>query len=105
MPHRISIEGASHQQVVLRTPYGTFYREEMSGFYGMMHDPPRRRCHTLDRDTLTRPARLHTIEEGNRRRYTMDRDYINKVRLWGWCGVVWCCVGGGGGWSVGWWGL
>ncbi|XP_055959242.1 uncharacterized protein LOC126831944 [Patella vulgata] len=69
----------SHQQVVLRTPYGTFYREEMSGFYGMIPDQPRRRCHTLDRDTLTRPTRLHTIDEGNRRRYTMDREYINKM--------------------------
>jgi hypothetical protein len=65
-------------QVVLRTPYGTFYREEMSGFYGLVADQPRRRCNTLDRDTLTRP-RLHTIEEGNRRRYTMDREYINKM--------------------------
>ncbi|KAL8565455.1 hypothetical protein ACOMHN_049432 [Nucella lapillus] len=75
---RIPLEAAAHQQVVLRTPYGTFYREEMSGFYGLMPDQPRRRCNTLDRDTLTRP-RLHTIEEGNRRRYTLDRDYINKM--------------------------
>ena len=50
----------------------------MSGFYGLVADQPRRRCNTLDRDTLTRP-RLHTIEEGNRRRYTLDRDYINKM--------------------------
>lgn len=83
MSQRIPLEAAAHQQVsnesvVLRTPYGTFYREEMSGFYGLMPDQPRRRCNTLDRDTLTRP-RLHTIEEGNRRRYTLDRDYINKM--------------------------
>ncbi|GFO21902.1 nuclear hormone receptor e75 [Plakobranchus ocellatus] len=75
---RLPLEASTHQQVVLRTPYGTFFREEMSGFYGMMADQPRRRCNTLDRDTLTRP-RLHTIEEGNRRRYTLDRDYINKM--------------------------
>ncbi|XP_071103574.1 uncharacterized protein [Haliotis cracherodii] len=75
---RLPFEAAAHQQVVLRTPYGTFYREEMSGFYGMVADQPRRRCNTLDRDTLTRP-RLHTIEEGNRRRYTLDREYINKM--------------------------
>ena len=75
---RPPFEAAAHQQVVLRTPYGTFYREEMSGFYAMVPDQPRRRCNTLDRDTLTRP-RLHTIEEGNRRRYTLDRDYINKM--------------------------
>ena len=66
-------------QVVLRTPYGTFFKEEMSGYYGMMQDQPRRRCNTLDRETLSRP-RLHTIEEGNnRRRYTLDKDYINKM--------------------------
>ncbi|XP_076452428.1 uncharacterized protein LOC143288038 isoform X2 [Babylonia areolata] len=78
LSQRIPLEAAAHQQVVLRTPYGTFYREEMSGFYGLVPDQPRRRCNTLDRDTLTRP-RLHTIEEGNRRRYTMDKDYINKM--------------------------
>nr|KAG5713450.1 hypothetical protein BaRGS_024998 [Batillaria attramentaria] len=78
MSQRIPVEAAAHQQVVLRTPYGTFYREEMSGFYGLVPEQPRRRCNTLDRDTLTRP-RLHTIEEGNRRRYTLDRDYINKM--------------------------
>ena len=50
----------------------------MSGFYSLVADQPRRRCNTVDRDTLTRP-RLHTIEEGNRRRYTLDRDYINKM--------------------------
>ncbi|KAL8587714.1 hypothetical protein ACOMHN_020932 [Nucella lapillus] len=77
-PQQIPLEAAAHQQVVLRTPYGTFYREEMSGFYGLVADQPRRRCNTLDRETLTRP-RLHTIEEGNRRRYTLDRDYINKM--------------------------
>lgn len=75
---RLPVETSGHQQVVLRTPYGTFFREEMSGFYGMMAEQPRRRCNTLDRDTLTRP-RLHTIEEGNRRRYTLDKDYINKM--------------------------
>ncbi|XP_060074252.1 ecdysone-induced protein 75B, isoforms C/D-like [Ylistrum balloti] len=64
------------QQVVLKTPYGTFYREE--SFYGLVPDPPRRRCHTLDRETVSRP-RLHTIEEGSRRRNTLDRDYINKM--------------------------
>lgn len=68
----------THQQVVLRTPYGTFYREETSGFYGFFHDQPRQRCHTLDRDTLTRP-RLHRIDEGTRRRNTMDREYISKM--------------------------
>ncbi|XP_076459037.1 uncharacterized protein LOC143292539 [Babylonia areolata] len=77
-PQRIPLEAAAHQQVVLRTPYGTFYREEMSGFYSLVSSQPRRRCNTLDRETLTRP-RLHTIDEGNRRRYTMDRDYINKM--------------------------
>ena len=68
------------QQLVLKTPYGTFYREENS--YGLVphgHDLPRRRCHTLDRETLTRPPRLHTIEEGNRRRNTLDKDYLNKM--------------------------
>lgn len=50
----------------------------MSGFYGLVPEQPRRRCNTLDRDTLSRP-RLHTIDEGNRRRYTLDRDYINKM--------------------------
>ncbi|KAK7112386.1 hypothetical protein V1264_011852 [Littorina saxatilis] len=77
-PQHIPLDAAAHQQVVLRTPYGTFYREEMSGFYGLVADQPRRRCNTLDRDTLVRP-RLHTIEEGNRRRYTLDREYINKM--------------------------
>lgn len=67
-----------HQQVVLKTPYGTFYRED-SGYYGMLPDQPRRRCHTLDRDSQISRPRLHTIEEGSRRRYTMDREYITKV--------------------------
>ncbi|KAI8776090.1 mucin-12 isoform X2 [Biomphalaria glabrata] len=76
---RMPLDPTGHQQVVLKTPYGTFVREEFSGFYGMMAaDQPRRRCNTLDRDTLTRP-RLHTIEERNRRRYTLDKDYINKM--------------------------
>ncbi|CAG5115445.1 unnamed protein product, partial [Candidula unifasciata] len=74
---RLTSDPSGHQ-IVLRTPYGTFFREEMSGFYGMMTDQPRRRCNTLDRDTLSRP-RLHTIEEGNRRRYTLDKEYINKM--------------------------
>ncbi|BFZ21718.1 hypothetical protein BsWGS_24757 [Bradybaena similaris] len=74
---RLPLDASGHQ-IVLRTPYGTFFREEMSGFYGMMTDQPRRRCNTLDRDTLSRP-RLHTIDEGNRRRYTLDKEYINKM--------------------------
>ncbi|XP_063411109.1 ecdysone-inducible protein E75-like [Mytilus trossulus] len=65
-------------QVVLKTPYGTFYKEENAGYYGLVPDMPRRRCHTLDRETVTRP-RLHTIDEGNRRRNTLDRDYMNKM--------------------------
>ena len=78
-PHRFSGEVPTQQQVVLRTPYGTFYRED-TGYYGMVPptDQPRRRCHTLDRDSVSRP-RLHTIEEGSRRRNTMDREYINKM--------------------------
>ena len=66
------------QQVVLKTPYGTFYRED-TGYYGMVPDQPRRRCHTLDRDSQISRPRLHTIEEGSRRRYTMDREYITKM--------------------------
>ncbi|OWF42026.1 uncharacterized protein LOC110461666 [Mizuhopecten yessoensis] len=77
LPHRVPMDMQGHQQqVVLKTPYGTFYREE--SFYGLVPDPPRRRCHTLDRETVSRP-RLHTIEEGSRRRNTLDRDYINKM--------------------------
>ena len=74
---RFPNDSQSHQ-VVLKTPYGTFYKEENAGFYGLVSDQPRRRCHTLDRETVTRP-RLHTIEEGNRRRNTLDRDYLNKM--------------------------
>ncbi|XP_052237531.1 uncharacterized protein LOC127848901 isoform X1 [Dreissena polymorpha] len=70
--------GSQPAQVVLKTPYGTFYRED-TGYYGMVSDQPRRRCHTLDRDSQISRPRLHTIEEGSRRRYTMDRDYISKV--------------------------
>lgn len=79
-PQRVSMDTSSHRQVVLNTPYGTFYREEPYGFYGLVSEQPtpRRRCHTLDRETMSRP-RLHTIEEGNRRRYTLDRDYLNKM--------------------------
>ena len=79
--NRLSSEGQPHaqQQVVLKTPYGTFYREDNTGYYGMMPDQPRRRCHTLDRDSQISRPRLHTIEEGNRRRYTMDREYISKM--------------------------
>lgn len=77
LPLRGPVDVPSHQQqVVLKTPYGTFYREE--SFYGLVPDAPRRRCHTLDRETVSRP-RLHTIEEGSRRRNTLDRDYINKM--------------------------
>ena len=76
-PHRLSGEIPTQQQVVLRTPYGTFYRED-TGYYGMVPEQPRRRCHTLDRDSVSRP-RLHTIEEGSRRRNTMDREYIHKM--------------------------
>lgn len=76
-PHRLSGEIPTQQQVVLRTPYGTFYRED-TGHYGMVPEQPRRRCHTLDRDSVSRP-RLHTIEEGSRRRNTMDREYIHKM--------------------------
>ncbi|XP_033728455.1 uncharacterized protein LOC117317690 [Pecten maximus] len=77
VPLRGPVDVQTHQQqVVLKTPYGTFYREE--SFYGLVPDVPRRRCHTLDRETVSRP-RLHTIEEGSRRRNTLDRDYINKM--------------------------
>lgn len=75
--NHLRFPGDPHQ-VVLKTPYGTFYKEENAGFYGLVPDQPRRRCHTLDRETVTRP-RLHTIEEGNRRRNTLDRDYLNKM--------------------------
>ena len=70
--------GAPHSQVVLKTPYGMFLRED-GGFYGMVPDQPRRRCHTLDRDSQISRPRLHTIEEGTRRRYTMDREYLSKM--------------------------
>ncbi|KAL5006017.1 hypothetical protein ScPMuIL_017175 [Solemya velum] len=75
MPQRVTLD-LPYQHVVLQTPYGTFYREE--SHYGYIPDQQRRRCNTLDRDTLTRP-RLHTIAEGNRRRYTLDRDDIKKM--------------------------
>ena len=69
----------SHQQQhLLNTPYGTFYRGEDTGYYGIVSEQPRRRCHTMDRDSQISRPRLHTIEEGSRRRYTMDREYINN---------------------------
>lgn len=80
VPQRMPMEGNSHQKLVLQTPYGTFYREEVSGFYGYLPDQPRQRCHTLDRETMSRPSRsLHVIDEGNRRRYTLDKEYISKM--------------------------
>ena len=75
LPQRSVLESMSHPQVVLKTPYGTFCREDSLGFYGLIPDQPIRRCHTLERDILSRP-RLHTIEE--RRRYTLDKDYVDK---------------------------
>ncbi|KAL4217416.1 Ligand binding domain protein [Mactra antiquata] len=75
---RFSSENLHPQQVVLKTPYGTFYRED-GGYYGMVPDQPRRRCHTLDRDSQISRPRLHTIEEGSKRRATMDREYISKM--------------------------
>lgn len=80
-PSRYTTEGGpphSQSQVVLKTPYGMFLRED-SGYYGMVPDQPRRRCHTLDRDSQISRPRLHTIEEGTRRRYTMDREYLSKM--------------------------
>ncbi|KAL3855140.1 hypothetical protein ACJMK2_014365 [Sinanodonta woodiana] len=74
---RLSLETPCHS--LLKTPYGTFYKED-NGYYGLMPDVPRRRCHTLGQDSLTRP-RLRTIEEKDRtrRRNTIDRDYLNKM--------------------------
>ena len=75
----ITVRSVMSSQVVLRTPYGTFYREEVNGFYSLVtSEPPRWRCNTLDRDTVSRP-RMHTVDEGNRRRYTLDRDHINRM--------------------------
>ncbi|XP_062608592.1 uncharacterized protein LOC134270365 [Saccostrea cucullata] len=74
VPQRHSLE-TTHPHLLLKTPYGTFYREDSLGYYGFVTDQPIRRCHTLERDTLSRP-RLHTIEE--RRRYTMDKDYMDR---------------------------
>ena len=74
VPQRHSLE-TTHPHLVLKTPYGTFYREDSLGYYGLVSDQPIRRCHTLERDTLSRP-RLHTIEE--RRRYTLDKDYMDR---------------------------
>lgn len=74
VPQRQSLE-TTHPHLVLKTPYGTFYREDSLGYYGLVSDQPIRRCHTLERDTLSRP-RLHTIEE--RRRYTLDKEYMDR---------------------------
>ncbi|XP_048774693.1 uncharacterized protein LOC125679482 isoform X2 [Ostrea edulis] len=74
VPQRHSLE-TTHPHLVLKTPYGTFYREDSLGYYGLVTDQPIRRCHTLERDTLSRP-RLHTIEE--RRRYTLDKEYMER---------------------------
>jgi hypothetical protein len=36
---RFPNDSQSHQ-VVLKTPYGTFYKEENAGFYGLVSDQP-----------------------------------------------------------------